>query len=211
MKQTLIIGASGQIGKMATMLLLDAKQQVKALVRDKSKLSDITNPRLSITEQDLEGTFSEAFDGCDQVIFVAGSGGGTGADKTILIDLWAAAKAAQYAKAHQVKHFIMISSIGADDPEAVNGDMKPYIVAKHLADQQLMDSGVPYTIIRPGSLTDNKASLQITTTRPSDSKNAKISRENVANVILHVATKADANNQIIEIFDGKQPIEAALN
>ncbi|WP_372627433.1 SDR family oxidoreductase [Arsukibacterium sp.] len=211
MKQALIIGASGQIGKMATTLLLEAKQHVKALVRDKNKLSEITNPGLSITEQDLEGAFSDAFAGCDQVIFVAGSGGDTGADKTLLIDLWAAAKAVQYAKAHQVKHFIMISSIGADDPEAVSGDMKPYIVAKHLADKHLIDSGVPYTIIRPGRLTDDTASLKISTVRPEDENKLKISRENVANVLLHVVTKAEPNNQIFEIFDGEQPIETALS
>ncbi|MAD74040.1 MAG: oxidoreductase [Rheinheimera sp.] len=211
MKQTLIIGASGQIGKMATILLLDAKQHVKALVRDKTKLSDITNERLAITEQNLEGEFGDAFAGCDQVIFVAGSGGDTGTDKTMLIDLWAAAKAARYAKAHQLQHFIMISSIGADDPEAVEGDMKPYIVAKHLADQQLINSGVPYTIIRPGRLTDDDASLKISTVRPEDNIKLKISRENVAHVLLHVATKAEPHNQIIEIFDGEQPIETVLN
>jgi uncharacterized protein YbjT (DUF2867 family) len=34
MTKTLIIGASGQIGKMTTKLLLNAKQHVVALVRD---------------------------------------------------------------------------------------------------------------------------------------------------------------------------------
>ena len=50
MSKTLIIGASGQIGKMATKLLLNNEQNVSALVRDKSKLDDLDSPFLTIVE-----------------------------------------------------------------------------------------------------------------------------------------------------------------
>ncbi|KKN73919.1 hypothetical protein LCGC14_0396020 [marine sediment metagenome] len=103
MSKTLIIGASGQIGKMTAELLLENEQNVVALVRDKNKLSDLNSSFLTIVEQDLEGDFGDAMKGCDQVIFAAGSGGSTGDDKTVLIDLWAATKAATFAKEHGVK------------------------------------------------------------------------------------------------------------
>lgn len=210
MSKTLIIGASGQIGKMATKLLLENEQNVVALVRDKSKLRDLDSPFLSIVEQDLEGDFSSAINGCDQVIFAAGSGGSTGTDKTVLIDLWAATKAATYSKEHGVKHFIMVSSIGADDPDAIDSDLKPYLVAKHMADEHLIHSGLNYTIVRPGTLTNESASLEVTTERPSDQSKAKISRENVANALLHVATNSFNSNRIFELFDGDKPIKAAI-
>jgi len=206
MSKTLVIGASGQIGKVATQLLLDNQQHVVALVRDKSKLSDLTSDYLSVVEQDLEGDFSQALNDCDQVIFAAGSGGNTGADKTILIDLWAATKAANYAKEQNIKHFIMISSIGADNPDDVDSEIKPYLVAKHMADEQLIQSGLSYTIIRPGTLTNDSASMQITTERPDDKDDAKVSRENVANVLLHVATTPFNENRIFELFDGDKAI-----
>ena len=63
MSKTLIIGASGQIGKMTTELLLKNEQNVTALVRDKTKLSDLESPFLNIVEQDLEGDFNEAVKG----------------------------------------------------------------------------------------------------------------------------------------------------
>lgn len=210
MSKTLIIGASGQIGKMATELLLKNEQNVSALVRDKSKLSDLDSPFLTIVEQDLEGDFSAALKDCDQVIFTAGSGGNTGTDKTVLIDLWAATKAATYAKEHGVKHFIMISSIGADDPDAIESDLKPYLVAKHMADEHLINSGLNYTIVRPGTLTNESATMQVTTERPSDRSKAKISRENVANALLHIATNAFNGNRVFELFDGETPIKAAV-
>lgn len=208
MSKTLVIGASGQIGKMITKLLLEQQQSVVALVRDKSKLSDLNSDYLTIVEQDLEGDFSQALNGCNQVIFAAGSGGSTGADKTVLIDLWAATKAANYAKQHGVEHFIMISSIGADDPEAIESELKPYLVAKHMADEHLKQSSLNYTIVRPGTLTNENASLQVTTERPNNKDDAKISRENVANVLLHVATRAFNKNQTFELFDGDNAISS---
>lgn len=210
MSKTLIIGASGQIGKMTTELLLKNEQNVTALVRDKTKLSDLESPFLNIVEQDLEGGFSEAVKGCDQVIFAAGSGGSTGDDKTLLIDLWAAAKAANYAKNNNVKHFIMVSSIGADNPDAIESDLKPYLVAKHMADEYLTNSGLNYTIVRPGTLTDETASMEVTTQRPDDQDKAKISRENVANALLHIATNSFEKNRIFELFDGDTAIKSAV-
>jgi len=210
MSKTLIIGASGQIGKMTTELLLKNEQNVTALVRDKTKLSDLESPFLNIVEQDLEGDFSEAIKGCDQVIFAAGSGGSTGDDKTLLIDLWAAAKAANYAKNNNVKHFIMVSSIGADNPDAIESDLKPYLVAKHMADEHLASSGLNYTIVRPGTLTDESASMKVTTQRPDDHDKAKISRENVANALLHIATNSFEKNRVFELFDGDTVIKSAV-
>jgi len=209
MSKTLIIGASGQIGKMTTELLLKNEQNVTALVRDKTKLSDLESPFLNIVEQDLEGDFSEAVKGCDQVIFAAGSGGSTGDDKTLLIDLWAAVKAVNYAK-DNAKHFIMVSSIGADNPDAIESDLKPYLVAKHMADEYLTNSGLNYTIVRPGTLTDEAASMEVTKQRPDDQDKAKISRENVANALLHIATNSFEKNRIFELFDGDTAIKSAV-
>ncbi|MGO2013116.1 MAG: SDR family oxidoreductase [Pseudoalteromonas sp.] len=208
MSKTLIIGASGQIGKMATQLLLEKQQHVVALVRDKSKLSDLDSTYLTIVEQDLEDDFSQAFNGCEQVIFAAGSGGNTGDDKTMLIDLWAATKAVNYAKEQSVQHFIMVSSIGADNPDVIKSDLKPYLVAKHMADEHLINSSLNYTIVRPGTLTNDSASMQVTTKRPDDKDKAKISRENVANTLLHVATTSFDENKIFELFDGDKDISS---
>ncbi|MDB2374153.1 SDR family oxidoreductase [Psychrosphaera haliotis] len=206
MTKTLVIGASGQIGKMTTELLLEQNHDVVALVRDSKKLSDINSDNLTVVEQDLEGNFEQAFDDCDQVIFAAGSGGSTGDDKTLLIDLWAATKAVNYAEKKNIKHFILVSSIGADDPDAIESDLKPYLVAKHMADNHLINSNLNYTIVRPGTLTNDNASMLITTERPEDLGEAKISRENVANALFVLASNPSSQPRIFELFDGDKPV-----
>ena len=104
----------------------------------------------------------------------------------------------------------MVSSIGADNPDAIESDLKPYLVAKHMADEHLASSGLNYTIVRPGTLTDERASMKVTTQRPDDQDKAKISRENVANALLHIATNSFENNRIFEPFDGDTAIKSAV-
>ncbi|MCP4055392.1 MAG: SDR family oxidoreductase, partial [Mesoflavibacter sp.] len=72
------------------------------------------------------------------------------------------------------------------------------------------NSGLNYTIVRPGGLTDESASMKVTTERPNDRSKAKISRENVANALLHIATNAFNGNRVFELFDGETPIKAAV-
>jgi uncharacterized protein YbjT (DUF2867 family) len=48
----------------------------------------------------------------------------------------------------------MVSAMGAADPESGSEAMQPYLFAKARADQALEESGLDYTIVRPGSLTD---------------------------------------------------------
>lgn len=211
MSKTLVIGASGQIGQLITKTLVESKEVARALVRDKSKLDDFKDSELEIVEADLEEDFSHAFDGIDNVIFVAGSGGSTGADKTLLIDLWAAKKAVDYAQKNNVKQFIMLSSIGADDPDAMESDIKPYLVAKHMADQYLMASGVPYTIVRPGPLTNDAGEGKITTRRPTTIKEMKIPRADVAKSILYILSREDLNGKIFELFNGSYDIDTILS
>ncbi|WP_065978088.1 SDR family oxidoreductase [Pseudoalteromonas lipolytica] len=208
--KTLIIGASGQIGKMTTQKMLAQEHEVVALVRDKSKLTDIEHPNLSIVEQDLENDFSRALTGVQQVIFSAGSGGATGADKTLLIDLWAAVKAINYAVDAQVEHFIMVSSIGADDPDGIESSIKPYLVAKHMADEHLLHSGLHYSIVRPGTLLNESAPGLFTINRPATRQDAVINREDVADALVYIASHRPDKSQLFELFNGDKPLDELL-
>lgn len=206
MATVLLIGASGQIGKQATKKLLDAGHEVTALVRSPEKLSDIESAQLTVKEQNLEDDFSSHFEGIDSVVFAAGSGGNTGADKTLLIDLWAARNAVNYAKQANVANFIMVSSIGAGNPDSVDGDIKPYLVAKHMADEHLIDSGVPYVILRPGSLLNEPGTHLVSTDMPDNMDNAVIPREDVATAIVESLNRSKSNNLITYLFKGDTPI-----
>lgn len=210
MSNILVIGASGQIGKQATEKLLDAGHSVTAMVRDKEKIADLHADNLEIYEVDLEQDFSAAFKSSDTVVFCAGSGAKTGPDKTLLIDLWAARNAVEYAKESGVKHFIMVSSVGSDDPDAVDSPIKPYLVAKHMADEHLKNSHVPYTILRPGSLTDEAGTEYVQELLPGDEDKREIPREDVATAIVYSVNNEKALNRIYGLFKGDQPLKSVI-
>ena len=210
MANVLVIGASGQIGKQATVKLLDAGHKVLAPVRSPDKLSDIQNDNLSVVEQDLEKDFSSHFEGIDVVVFTAGSGGNTGADKTLMIDLWAARNAVNYAKAAGTSKFIMVSSIGAGDPDSVDSAIKPYLVAKHMADEHLINSGLHHIILRPGTLQNEPGTHLVRTDIPSNKDDAVIPREDVATAIVESVARESSENITTYLFKGDTPISQVL-
>lgn len=211
MAKVLVIGASGQIGKQATGKLLELGHHVIAPVRSPEKLSDIDNSNLSVIEQDLEKDFSSHFEGVDVVVFTAGSGGNTGADKTIMIDLWAAQKAVAYTKRAKVPKFIMVSSIGAGDPDSIQGEMRPYLVAKHVADEYLIKSGVNHIILRPGTLLNEPGTHLVRTDMPDNKNEAVIPREDVATAIVESVGRISEDNLITYLFKGDEPISKVFD
>ena len=208
MQNVLVIGATGKIGQQVVDKLSGYDVHVKALLRDPDKLNVSNSDNLEICEADLETDFSEYFQNVDTVVFSAGSGGSTGADKTLLIDLWAARNAVEYAKSNDTRHFIMVSSIGADDPDSIDSSIKPYLVAKHMADEHLINSGVNYTILRPGSLLDDAGTGKVTTERPQSRNKMTIPREDVAEAIVQAILKQPDSSQTFELFSGEEPVEA---
>lgn len=59
------------------------------------------------------------------------------------------------SKEANIKHYVMVSTYDSrrqafDD----SGDLKPYTIAKHYADDYLRRSGLNYTILHPGALTN---------------------------------------------------------
>ena len=113
---TLVIGANGQIGKQFCELAQQAGTPIKAMLRSEEQLPWFKERGIKTVIADLEGDFAHAFEGCDQVVFTAGSGPHTGPDKTLLIDLYAAVRASDIASEQGLSRYVMISAIRAEDP-----------------------------------------------------------------------------------------------
>lgn len=151
-----LIGANGQIGQRLVSLFQDnLDHSIRAMVRKEEQKASLEAAGAEAVLANLEGSPEEiaaAAKGCDAIIFTAGSGGSTGYDKTLLVDLDGAAKAIEAADIAGIERFIMVSALQAHNRENWNEALKPYYVAKHYADKILEASGLTYTIIRPGGL-----------------------------------------------------------
>ncbi|MBH8600735.1 SDR family oxidoreductase [Thermoactinomyces sp. CICC 23799] len=207
----LLLGANGKIGRKLVSLLKETPHHLRAMVRKEEQVPVIQ--RLGADEVvigDLEKDFSHWAEGMDAIIFSAGSGGHTGPDKTILVDLDGAFKAIEAAEQHQVGRFVMISSIGADQPEKGPDSIRHYLVAKKRADERLRNSSLNYTIIRPGALTNDPAKGTVLLREHIDQP-ASIPRADVARVVGEALEHENTYRRSFDLVTGDQPIQEALN
>ncbi|MEI3597380.1 MULTISPECIES: SDR family oxidoreductase [unclassified Oceanobacillus] len=209
----LLIGANGQIGKHIIQLAKDeADISLTAMVRKEEQLDELTANGTDAVLANLEGSVADlekAIDGADTVIFTAGSGGHTGADKTILVDLDGAVKAVEAAENAGVERFIMVSAFQAQNREAwAESPIKHYMAAKHYADRFLLDSKLKHTIIRPGRLENEAGTGKI---QAGDLKEyGAIAREDVAKTVIASLKNKNTENTSFDIISGKQSIEDAI-
>ena len=153
----------------------------------------------------------------DAVVFSAGAGG-KGLDKTIMVDLDGAIKIMTAAQQAEVKRFVMVSTFKTGRKEIsreikANSSLAPYTIAKNYADEWLKNrTDLDWTIIHPGSLTDEKGTGKITLadSLTKELEKAFISREDVATVILAVLENPNTIGKEFEIITGETPIKTAL-
>ncbi|MFB1080909.1 SDR family oxidoreductase [Jeotgalibacillus sp. JSM ZJ347] len=210
----LVIGANGTTGRLTIDKLAKRnKYYARGMVRKESQFEEIEKLGGLPVLGDLEGDFEKAFDEVDAVIFAAGSGGHTGPEKTKSVDEEGAIKAIDLAVEKGVKKFVMLSAIGAGDLSSmdIGDDMKAYYEAKHAADQHLEKSGLNYSIIRPGLLTDEKGTGKIRAAEVLIDRQGDITRSDVAEVLVLALDHENLNNKAVEILNDEEDMITALN
>lgn len=209
MERILIAGATGHTGKRVIEILSNTQNfKPVAMIRDDSQKEIFDDMEVESVLADLEGDVDHAFKGIDRVIFAAGSGSKTGPDKTISVDQDGAKKMIDAAKKHKVKKFIMLSAMGTEDPSQ-NPKLEHYLKAKKEADDYLIDSAIPYTIVRPGALTEDLGLAKVKVA-PKLNERGEISRDDVAFLLVMCLADPLAKNMAFEALEGDQPIKAAL-
>ena len=182
--KVLVAGAHGKTARRLVRMLAQDGHEVRGLVRKEEQMPDVgadgAEPVLvDLEEEEVEGAVGRAVEGCDAVIFAAGAGPGSGAARKETMDYRGAAKLVEAAERHGARRYLMLSSMGAGNPEGGSEAMQPYLFAKARADERLQESGLDYTIIRPGSLTDEEGMGRIEAAETLG-RRGEISRDDVA-------------------------------
>ena len=196
---------------MIGLLKESSEHTPRAIVRKEEHARTFEQDGIQSSLVDLEGTVDEithGLKGADAVVFSAGSGGKTGADKTLLIDLDGAVKTMEAAKQAGIDRFIMVSALQAHNRENWNESLKPYYVAKHFADRALEQSGLTYTIIRPGGLLNEVGTGKVTA--GENLSRESIPREDVAATIVASLNEERTFNKGFDLISGNDGIEEAV-
>ncbi|KFF50161.1 epimerase [Gammaproteobacteria bacterium MFB021] len=208
MSKTLVIGANGQIGRRFCQQAAAQGASVRAMLRDTSQQAFFDELGVESVVGDLAGDMTDAFEGCDAVLFTAGSGASTGLDRTLMIDLNGAMRAVDEARKAGIRRFVMVSTLHVD-PLAGPEKLQPYLVAKRAADAYLMSSELDWTVLRPGRLTDEPGRGRVALSQAA-AASGEISRDDVASVALAVLGHPAPAREYV-LLAGDTPIAEAMS
>ena len=208
--KVLVAGSHGQVGRHLVRLLAEAGHEARAMIRDGSQALEVESFGGTPVVADLEGDPAPAAEGSDAIIFTAGGGPGSGAAKKETVDQQGAVKLIEAAKGYGIRRYVMVSAMGADDPESGPEEMRPYLRAKGIADDALRESGLDYTIVRPGRLTNDPATGRIDAATDLG-RRGEITREDTARVLVATLTAANTYAKTFEVLAGDTPIDEAMS
>jgi nucleoside-diphosphate-sugar epimerase len=207
-----IAGGHGQIALRLARLLAARGERVRSLIRNPGHAADVEAAGGSAVVFDLEERSSDELasvvEGADAVVFAAGAGPGSGPERKRTVDLGGALKLIDAARAARVRRYVMVSSIGADDPASGSEAMRPYLEAKAEADAALASSGLDFTIVRPGRLTNDPGTSKVTAGESVE--RAEITRDDVAAVIVAALDEPRTIGKTFVVVQGDTPIPQAL-
>lgn len=155
------VAIAGGHGKIALLLTerLTPRDTVLGLIRNPDHAADIRarggEPVVCDLETASPEEIAQAIAGCDAVVFAAGAGPGSGPERKLTVDRDGAIKLLEAAVAADVRRYVIVSSVGAENPPADDDVFSVYLRAKAEADAAVRASDRDWTIVRPGRLTDN--------------------------------------------------------
>jgi uncharacterized protein YbjT (DUF2867 family) len=206
--KVLVIGANGNTATRVIRRLAKSKHDPVAMIRNPSHRAKFDKLGVATVLADLEYPIDHAVQGCDAIIFAAGSGGKTGKDKTVLIDHIGAIRSIVAAQVHDVRRYIMLSSINND----INSQSRiaHYHRAKAHADNHLVESDLDYTIVCPGGLTDQKGTRLVSLSAELQGSGLT-SRENLAAALVACLDCDNSVGKSFSLLDGVTPLADALS
>jgi len=213
----LVAGATGGTGQAVVDLAVAQGYRVRALVRDEAKARMLFGDRVQYVTGDVRQprSLKRAVKGVTEVICTVGSNVQRDPENSPERVDYAGVKAlAEAAKAAGVSQFILVSSMGVTHPEhQLNAMLDNILEWKLKGEEAVRATGIPYTIVRPGALTNEpggQRGVRIMQGDPIDGEGS-ISRADVAAVLVSTIGRTDLYGTTFEIVgdNGSTRIEWA--
>jgi len=204
-----IAGAHGQIAMRLHPLLIERGHEVRGLVRNPDHAPALEHLGVEPVVCDLEvrDAVTGAVGAADAVVFAAGAGPGSGAERKRTLDRDGALQLIEAARANGIRRYVMVSAMNPEQPRG-NEVFRYYLQMKAEADAALRESGLDWTVVRPGRLTDEAGTGRVTAAR--ELERADIPRADVAAVLAEVLAMPETIGLQFNVVAGDTPVRQAL-
>jgi uncharacterized protein YbjT (DUF2867 family) len=209
-----IAGGHGQVAQHLERLLADRGHEPVGLVRDPDHLADLADQGARGEVVDLEKAtvdqLAAAVAGADAVVFAAGAGPGSGAERKETVDRAAAALLADAAEEAGVTRYLMVSAMGTENADPTSDDVfQVYLRAKAAADDDLRArTGLEWTVLRPGRLTNDEPTGRVTLGEGLEG--GSVPRRDVAAVLAELLVTGAGRGRTVDLVSGKVPVDEAV-
>jgi uncharacterized protein YbjT (DUF2867 family) len=205
-----IVGGHGKIAMRLAKLLVDRGDSPRGIIRSADQEADLEAIGVEPIALDIENIeIDDAVAGADAVVFAAGAGPGSGPARKRTVDYAGAVSLADAAATHGIRRYLIVSAIGTNHPERWSGDMGPYYEAKADADKYVAESGLDYTIVRPGRLTDDPGTGKVDL-GDGPGGVGSVTRDDVALVLAEVLTADNTIGKGFDLLNGDTPVPEAI-
>ena len=204
-----VVGGHGQIAMLLHPILKSCGHEVFGIIRSEEHAQEVRNAGAEPVICDIEkqADITDAVGDVDAVVFAAGAGPGSGAERKWTVDRDGAYKLIEAARNKGIKRYVMISAMKVEEPRG-NEVFQVYQKAKSEADKALRESGLQYTIIRPGKLTDDLPRGRVVLGK--NLPTGQISRSDVAAVVAEVLETPESIGFQWDLIEGELPVEQAV-
>ncbi|PVZ09653.1 NAD(P)H-binding protein [Actinomycetospora cinnamomea] len=215
---------AGGHGKIA--LLLERRAAARgdatvALIRDPAQSDDVRAAGAEPVVADLEaldaGELAGHLTGADAVVFAAGAGPGSTAERKGTVDRDAAVLLADAAAAAGVRRYLLVSAMNIDSPPGPEDDdsvWAHYLRAKKAAEDALRArDDLDLTILRPGRLTDEPGTGLVRLGPVGGQPPVgygEVSRDDVAAVLLALLDAPASAGAVLDLVGGTVPPAQAV-
>jgi uncharacterized protein YbjT (DUF2867 family) len=213
-ERVLVAGATGGTGSEIVKQLLASGYRVRAFVRNEEKARASLGDDIEYAVGDVRerATIDAALDGVNGLISAIGAGRGDPDNGPEFVDYGGVKNMAEAAAAAELRQFVLVSSMGVTHEDHVLNKMFNNILKwKFKGEEALRNSGVPYTIIRPGGLVNAAGGQKTVVFAQGDEGTGTIPRVDVARVCVAVLGSTDALNKTFEVNSGKSASEQSFD
>jgi uncharacterized protein YbjT (DUF2867 family) len=199
--KALVAGATGQTGKHIVNLLVERGIPVRALVRNLESAKEMLPAEVELVVGDVlkPDSLQAAIADCTVVLSATGAAPSFDPTGPYKVDYEGTKNLIDVAKANGIQRFVMVSSLCTSKLFHPLNLFWLILVWKKKAEEYLQDSGLTYTVVRPGGLKNEDNADSIVMSSADTLSDGSIPRQKVAQVCVEALFQDEARNKIVEV------------